>query len=81
MFPAATREEVAQFSEREVRLLRNDAEAQVVALASEPGKYWAAVYAPVTLRQGKARLRIEAPGLYRLEQSGDSFRVLQQSLF
>lgn len=81
VFPAATREEVAQFSEREVRLLRNDAEAQVVALASEPGKYWAAVYAPVTLRQGKARLRIEAPGLYRLEQSGDSFRVLQQSLF
>ena len=49
VFPAATREEVAQFSEREVRLLRNDAEAQVVdqviRRAIEPGNNFFSVTA------------------------------------
>ena len=76
VLPACNREEVERFDvSKEVRVLRNDAVAQVVQVPSMGSGFWMAVYRSQPLEMDGREFCPSAPGVYYVEASGEVWKV------
>lgn len=67
---------------KEVRVLRNDSQAQVIHLPEVSSGYWAAVYAPgESLDLDGKRYLAEAPGIYYIESAASGLEAKVSSKF
>jgi chondroitin AC lyase len=73
ILPASTAERTASFRTEDIRILRNDASMQAVAI---PGSYYITAYEEGTIRlAADLSLEIKTPGIYKIEEKDGNLRV------
>lgn len=81
VLPATTQEKTAQFEVKDINIIRNDNQAQIVKLSKDKNIYWLAVYQSGVYDLGKKTIHIDRPGIYCMELIKDSYQALSQTLF
>lgn len=72
VMPDCTADDVRSFKfNDEIRVMRNDDKAQIVALRCQPGIVWVAAYESGTYQIGHKRVHIEKPGVYAYGKNGE----------
>lgn len=80
VFPAGAKETISGFNADDMKVIRNDATAQIISLSAGKKGYWMAVYKPGEMDlEGKAFL-VEQPGVYHVEKTDEGLAV-QKHLF
>ncbi len=75
ILPSVTEEETRDFRLSDLRVLRNDAEAQAV-YAQAQNTWWITAYRPLTLKlNGGRKLEILTPGVYQIQRSEDRYLI------
>lgn len=64
VLPASNPKEVSSFNLKDIEIVKNDNQAQIVRQMSKKDTYWMAVYQPVRLNLRKQSLSIYKPGVY-----------------
>ena len=73
VLPASSAERTASFRTEDIRILRNDASIQAVAI---PGYYYITAYEEGTIRLAvDLSLEIKTPGIYKIEEKDGNIRI------
>ena len=73
ILPASTAERTASFRTEDIRILRNDASMQAVAI---PGSYYITAYEEGTIRLATdLSLEVKTPGIYKIEEKDGNIRI------
>jgi chondroitin AC lyase len=82
VFPASRKGRMESFNvEKEIRVICNDSVAQVLQVPSAGTGYWVAAYRNGDIKIDKTFFRVEAPGIYYVENAADGLKIKKEAPF
>ena len=80
IIPASDLQSVRAFDTKQIKIIRNDSQAQIVYL-KKSHDYWMVAYQAGQYSIDKGKIDITAPGVYHIRKVGKSYQMQKSSLF
>ena len=81
VMPNTTVEKLSHFKEKDLDIIRNDENCQIVGGKMMNDNYWGVFYAPGNVIIHHSTIHVEKPGLYQFKESDKEIHILQSLIF
>lgn len=81
VMPNTTIEKLSHFKEKDLDIIRNDENCQIVGGKMMNDNYWGVFYAPGNVKIHHSTIHVEKPGLYQFKESDKEIHILQSLIF